>query len=67
MKMTFKDWNLIHTALIEKAQQVKSNLKWHQEYHKDDPDYTPDETERMYSDELEALTAVIRKIETASI
>ena len=67
MKLNFKDWNLIHAALIEKADNIRSNLRWHQDYHKDDENYEPDETEKQYIADIEALTAVINKIESATI
>ena len=69
MKLTFKDWNIIHAALTTKAEAARSDLKWHMEYYSDKENVTEVDRaeEKRLSAALKEVTDLLDKIENASI
>ena len=69
MKLTFKDWNVIHAALTAKAEAARSDLKWHMEYYADKENVSECDKaeERRLTAALKEVTDLLAKIENASI
>lgn len=65
MKLNFKEWNIVYDALNEKAEKLKGELKWYEDYDKEHKEES--ESSKTTKAQLAAVNAIIKKLETAAI
>ena len=66
MKLNFKEWNVIYEVLTEKARNIASDLKWHEDWAKEHETDEDEQTGEIRA-RLNAVNSIIKKLESCAI